>query len=684
MSGRFISDLALQNLKRNKRACLPFALSCIGTVMMFFILYTLSYTTTLHGTYGGRSIQRTLQLGVWVMLLFSVIFLFYTHSFLVKQRKKEFGLFNVLGLEKRHISRVLLVETFIVGMATTLLGVLLGALLSKLMYLIILKLIGAEEVKALAIPKDAYVISAIAFLGIHGLTLLSTLGQVYAARPVQLLRGSQLGERQPKARLWLALIGLICLVWGYYISLSVKDAVQAIPDFFKAVLLVIAGTYLLFSAGTVSLLNVMQRNKSFYYNKRRFHVIAGLRFRMNRNAVGLASICILSTMVLVMGTVTASVFAGRENQLKERFPRQAMFSAWPSNEESGAYFYTLLVDTAKGEGITPTDLITWRDIYFVGEEYGVPGQYQQADERFVWSGDATDRMGFYFIPLSDYQAAFGQGIQLQPGEVAWHSLYGKALREEITINGVPLRPSQRLANEQVFESLPHLSHANYTFIIRDDDLNILSATIKNVWENLDPALSWAYTAHIAFDTGKLGTDRAQALLDAFYEGIRPYYKTQNMGGFSLRANHEEVDRVDFNAIYGGLLFIALFLGSVFIMAMVLIIYYKQVSEGYEDQARFLILQQVGMSQKEVRQSIRHQVLMVFFLPLVMAGLHLLAAANIVWKVVQLLAMSDQRVFIIATLTTYLIFMAFYLLVYWKTAGSYYRIVRAGGQRRDFA
>ena len=461
------------------------------------------------------------------MPLFSVIFLFYTHSFWSSSARRSLACLTCCWKSATSAAFCWWKPSSWHG--DHLLGVLLGALLSKLMYLIILKLIGAEVVKALAIPKDAYVISAIAFLGIHGLTLLSPLGQVYAARPVQLLRGSQLGERQPKARLWLALIGLICLVWGYYISLSVKDAVQAIPDFFKAVLLVIAGTYLLFSAGTVSLLNLMQRNKSFYYNKRRFHVIAGLRFRMNRNAVGLASICILSTMVLVMGTVTASVFAGRENQLKERFPRQAMFSAWPSNEESGAYFYTLLVDTAKGEGITPTDLITWRDIYFVGEEYGVPGSISR---RTALSGPGTRRTGWLLHPLSDYQAAFGQGIQLQPGEVAWHSLYGKALREEITINGVPLRLVQRLANEQVFESLPHLSHANYTFIIRDDDLNTLSATIKNVWENLIPRRPGLPLPPTSPLTPETGTDRAQALLDALYEGIRPYYKTQNMAALA--------------------------------------------------------------------------------------------------------------------------------------------------------
>ncbi len=679
MSGKFIADLAIQNLRRNRRALLPYALSCIGTVMMFFILFTLATTTTLEGVYGGRSMRRTLQLGVWVMLLFSLVFLFYTRSFLVKRRKKEFGVFNMLGLEKRHIARMLLVETFFVGILTTLAGMGLGALLSKLMYLLILNMLGAREIVSFVIPRAAFSLSAAAFLGIHGLTLLSTIRQVHTARPVELLKGGSMGEREPKARLWLALIGLGCLGTGYWMSLRVRDALAAIPQFLWAVLLVIVGTYLLFTAGTVSMLKLLQKNKRFYYQPRHFSVVAGMRHRMNRNAMGLATICILSTMVLVMASATASLFTAREDLLTERFPRQTMLSVTPVEPEEMSWFDQAALEAARQVGAQATDAVNYRSVNFSITLSPDSRELTESEAGRMWQ-PGVPMAGAQLISLDDYNAVTGAALTLAPGEAVYFTHDGVSLPESITLCGQPLRLRQRLASLAPMDILPHIIYHNYFFILTQEQLIAIADTLKGYDNMWSADKTWHYTYHQAFNTGSLSPQTGEEMLAKWRKMVQEYLNNRNSGGYSTTSHQLDADRADFNALYGGLLFVAIFLGSMFIMAMVLIIYYKQVSEGYEDKGRFLVLQQVGMSAQEVRQSIKSQVLMVFFLPLLMAGLHLIAAFNIVWRVLQVMSMSNLRLFMLVCLLTYLVFAVFYLLVYRKTAGSYYRIVKAGAAR----
>ena len=675
MTGAFVTDLALSNLRRNKRAILPFALSCIGMVMMFFILHALSATSSFQGVYGARTLQRTLNMGIWVMMLFSLIFLFYTHSFLVKRRKKEFGLFNILGLEKRHIGRVLLVETLLIGLVTTLLGVALGALLSKLMYLLILRLLEVNSLQALMIPRESYVYSLVVFLAIHALTYLNTLRTVHLARPVELLKGGQMGEKEPKARVWMAVIGLICLGTGYYLSLAVRDVMNAIPDFLKAVLLVIVGTYLLFTAGTISLLRLMQRNKRFYYHPRHFSVVAGMRHRMKRNAVGLATICILCTMVLVMGAVTANLFTAREDLISAHFPREMMLSVGPAGEEERQALNSMMQEKLQKAGLQAQERLSWRSLNF--SVYLSPDKSTLTEAEHVFFSPGQENWsGMRLTPKTDKEYLTIGMPEIKPGEALYHSLYGKPLPERITINGHPLRLIRRLSDSEVVDTLPQLMVPNYTLILGEEDLSAIAATLQHADTRQTAQGDWTSSAHTAFNTGRIGTQRANDLRDQMLQGFSEYMRTRNDGGYSISIHSKEVNRADFNALYGGLLFVAIFLGSVFIMAMVLIIYYKQVTEGYEDQEHFLILQQVGMSQKEVKQAIKSQVLMVFFLPLAMAGLHLLAAFNIVWQVLRMMSLNNLGLAVTVFLVTYLVFSVFYLLVYRKTAGSYYRIVRA--------
>lgn len=675
MKGRFISDLALQNLKRNRRALLPFALSCIGTVMMFFIMHSLSTSPSLTGIYGSRSLRSTLQLGVYVMLIFSVIFLFYTTSFLTRQRKKEFGLFNLLGMEKRHIARVLLVETLVVGLLTTLVGLLLGALFSKLMYLLILSMLGGQSPGSFAIPRGSFLLTTACFLGVHALTLLNTVREVHIARPVELLRGGRTGEREPKGRLWLALLGLGLLSWGYWISFSVTNAIAAIPQFFQAVLLVILGTYLLFSAGTISLLNLLKRNKRFYYQARHFSVVAGLRHRMNRNAVGLATICILSTMVLVMASGTLSLFAGREDLLKASFPRDAMLAVSPILEEEKPQVEQIVQRAVEGAGLKAEGRSSWRTVNF--PVLIKDGGRQMEEQRTIEWGRDTAVAGLALIPAQDYQAVSGEATGLMPGQALYYSRRGNSLPQDIQLGDRPLKLLKRLGEAGVLDTEAHMATVQYLIVLPEEDLRAVADSLKYSDKVSKDGKQWGYNLHFAFNTPAASAQEGALLVGLYQKGISEFLRSREYeGGYSFVSRHIASDRADFNALYGGLLFVAIFLGTVFIMAMVLIIYYKQISEGHEDKERYLIMQQVGMSQEEVRQSIRSQVLMVFFLPLLMAGLHLFAAFNIVWQVLRLLQLSGPRLFMLVCLGTYLLFALFYLLVYWKTARSYYRIVRA--------
>lgn len=674
MNGKFFSDLALQNIRRNRQSYLPYALSCTGMVAIFFIMGVLAGTQSLHNAYGGRTIQGALNFGVWVMILFAIVFLFYTHSFLIKRRRKEFGLFNILGMEKKHIGWVLAIETILVGVASTGVGMLLGALFSRLMYLLMLKLLGIEQIGSLDIPSGFIPATIMVFGAIHLLTLLNTLRQVHLARPVELLRGESLGEKAPRARMLLAMVGAACLLGGYGISLRAQSALKALPQFFIAVVLVIVATYALFIAGSISVLRMMQRNQRFYYQPKHFSVVAGMRHRMNRNAAGLASICILSTMVLVMVAATASVFAGREDVLRERYPREAMMTLYPlRTDEQAAKIEAIFAQEVQRAGASVQDMARYPSVSFRASLDN--GAIRFHEDEDGWDG-LSPRMTVELVSADDYAAATQQEVSLASGEALAFTTKQR-LPETVTIGGHTIRilryldavaPLNNRANMVMEYQLLVLSPADKDAIVQA--INQQRPEAIRLANPLYPSINFA------FNTGLLAPEAAQEMMRGIRERSSQLMRENNDGGYSIISNHIAVDRTDFNALYGGMLFVTVFLGLVFIMAMVLLIYYKQVSEGYEDKGRFLIMQQVGMSKEEVKASIKSQVLMVFFLPLLMAGLHLLAAFNITSKVLNLMMLTNTKLLAMVTLAAYLGFALFYIAVYWKTAHSYYKIVKA--------
>lgn len=693
MNRRPFLRLAVQSMARNRRATVPYLLSLIGIVMMAFILFALSATQSLTGIYGSRTLRSTLRFGSVVMTVFALIVAFYTHSFLVRQRKKEFALFNILGMEKRHIARMMGIETLITALATTITGMALGALFSKLMYLILLRLLMTGLTPDFQIPVSAWIYTALLFAVIHGLTLISAFRQVAVAQPMELLRSANKGEKDPPARLWLAAIGALTLGAGYWIAQIPQSPVEALLWFFVAVLLVIIGTYALFMAGSVSLLKGLRRNKRFYYQPRHFSVVAGLIHRMNRNAVGLATICILSTMVLVMVSGTASMFIGSRSRVREQMGRDAELSVSSLySDEEAQVMISQIQRTAADHGIPVWDPYSFRRraMWLSLNER----RDQGVDRRdFGLDGSPFMMAQFAMVPVEDYNRVMGKDVRLAPGEVLSYSPPERPLSERFTLLRQPFSVAGTLESPHPLAFYMDPADINYLLVMREEDCDSLYAAWKEGEYELAVASAEAGDSDFdisreefmrdaaawnlihAFDTGSLGATEAEAFWQAAEPVLQDAFNARFDRGIYIYLRHVDLEVADFNAVYGGLLFVASFLGLLFVLAMVLIIYYKQISEGYEDRERFQILCKVGMTEKEVRQSIRRQVLLVFFLPLLVAGVHTLMAFNILSRVLGVLDLNDRSQYAWVSAATFLIFSLFYFIVYWRTAKSYYKIVR---------
>ena len=370
MNRVFYPKLALINMRKNARMYIPYLLTCIGTVMMYFMIHSLSCNSGIKSLRGSDSIRSMLGMGVWVTAIFAFIFLFYTNSFLIKGRKKEFGLYNILGMEKRHLSRIMFYETLCTAVISLGLGILAGILLNKLVYLGLVALLQCEiplgfELSMVSL-RDTLLLFAILYL----LIFINSFRQIHLAKPVELLSGGQIGEKEPKAKWLLALAGVLCLGGGYYIAVSTENPVAAISLFFVAVVLVIIGTYLLFTAGSIALLKLLRKNKRYYYRTRAFISVSGMMYRMKQNAAGLANICILSTMVLVMLSSTLSMYLGMENMLNTRYARSIMITAWDYDEASIQKIKGMVGTILDNQGAQAEEILDYTLLNFSGMQEG--------------------------------------------------------------------------------------------------------------------------------------------------------------------------------------------------------------------------------------------------------------------------------------------------------------------------
>jgi len=665
MNNLFFPKLAVNTIKKNGKFYFPYILTCIGTIAMFYIMCFIESNEGINKMPGADSLEQMMELGTIVIAIFAAIFLFYTNSFLIKRRKKELGLYNILGMEKQHIAKILFYETIIVGIFSIITGLLFGILFSKLILLIYTKFLSFKVTFGFSVSVYGIKSSLFLFSAIFLLILLSNLFQIKLAKPIELLKGGSVGEKEPKTKLITAIIGTICLALGYYIAITTESPLSALSLFFVAVILVIIGTYLLFNAGSIALLKSLKKNKNYYYQTKHFTSISGMIYRMKQNATGLANICILSTMVLVMVTGTMSLYIGAEDALKNRYPYDiTVRKSFQDKSIDRDKLLQSVLDAISSQGRSIKKINDYKYLSF-SVSYD-NGQFIANSQNQYGNSEVLT-----FITADEYTHLTGKTIDITGNEVLACS-NKRELDNTFSLFDKTYTVSDKL------ESFPMTSDfamflMNVHFVVLSNDV-VLSQILNEQLEAYGDHASWPnYEVSIDID----GTDDEKiACAQAVDNATRDKVKDDNSIGYRyVNYTHSRQMRAkQFYTLYGGFLFLGLFLGTLFMMATALIIYYKQISEGYDDKERFEIMQKVGMSHDEIKATVRSQVLKVFFIPIIAAAIHIAAAFKMITKLLAVMNLTNVPLFFWCTLVTLLVFAAVYGEVYTLTAKIYYKIV----------
>ena len=667
--GLFIK-LAVSNIKRNKGTYIPYMITCICciamTYMMFFVTQSKDLSVQVPDSVMVTSIMF---LGIAVIYIFSFIFLLYSNNFVMKRRQKEIGLYNILGLEKGHIMKMMAVETIFTSAISIIGGIAVGILGSKLALLLLLKILHVPAQLGFYVCVPGIVVCTVLFLPVVIVTLFRNVHRVRLSQPIELLRSGNTGEREPKAKWLMALLGFICLGSGYYIAVTTKSPVTALGLFFAAVLLVMAGTYLLFTAGSIAVLKVMRWKKSFYYKIKNFTSISGMIYRMKQNAMGLASICILSTGVLLMLSTTVSLNMGIEDSLSDMFPYDAGFTFNHVTFEEVPRLRNAFDEAVEKEKVPYEEKITQVVLDISVARNG-------NDMEILTRDTAASANVEYLtvVPEEEYEKISGKTVELKPGEIlAFQENGGKG---NISLNGVAYKVKEWLEEKPTYDRGNNIFYKT-TIVVTKEDLQKMDALQKELVGKDRGYLKLEFGLYIEggkeadIKYGNLIREDLEPLTETLKgeeDSVSPWFQS------SIREEHYR----SFYTLNGGLLFLGIFLGFIFLVGAGMIIYYKQMSEGYEDKERFEIMQKVGMSRKEVKSAIRRQILMVFFLPLLMAVLHIIMAFPMISRLLGLLGMMNTELYILCTAGTIVVFAVIYAAIYMCTAKSYYKIVERRG------
>jgi putative ABC transport system permease protein len=652
----FYLKLAVNNLKKNSKAYVPYIITCIGTIIMFYNMCFLASAKTLGLISDDGSLKMILTFGTVVIGIFSAIFLFYTNSFLVKKRKKEFGLFNILGMEKKHIAKIMFWETVLTGAISLSAGLAGGILLSKAMILLLFKIIAIRVTFGFEVPTLAVVITPVLFGAIFAINFIYNSLTVRLSKPVELLKGGNVGEKEPKTKLFQGIVGLLSLSAGYYIALFTESPLQALTLFFIAVILVMIGTYCLFTSGSIAVLKLLRKNKNYYYKPKNFISVSSMIYRMKRNAAGLANICILSTAVIVMLSSTVSLYIGVEDVLRTRYPRDITVGSSFISDENVEKMNKIIEDTTDSLGIERRNVLNYRYLTVVAF---------QEDSRFQLQGDSLrfkDSAALFFMDIDGYNKMYNANKPLEENEVLLYEYRGRLPGDSMTIEDLQLRIKERVPAFEGDGNTSAMMINSFYLVARKDDLQkIIRVSDPDNTKGKDLAYFYGFDVNADKQTQiQLATEIRKGLKEL---------------GISYYADGADLSRESFYTLYGGLFYLGIFLGLLFIMATVLIIYYKQIAEGYDDKERYEIMQKVGMSREEVRKSINSQVIKVFFLPLLAAVIHIAFAFKVITKLLEIFNLTNVPLFALCTLSTILIFSVFYVAVYTLTAKTYYKIVK---------
>lgn len=657
--------LAANGIKKNAVTYLPYILTCSGMIMMYYIISFLTLNDMMDTMEGGQQMRMILFLGCGIIIVFSAVFLFYTNSFLVRRRKKEFGLFNILGMGKRNIAVIMIWESLMVYVLSMAIGIGCGILFSKLAQLLFANIIGTPVNYVFSVETESIIRAAIYFAVIFALILANALRQVHLSDPIELLRSENTGEKPPKSNIPSAVIGVILLAIAYYMAVTIKEPLKAMLFFFAAVIMVIAATYLLFVAGSVVFCRLLKRNKNYYYKPNHFVSVSQMVYRMKRSGAGLASICILSTMVLVTLSATICLYTGENDIIKHRYPREVTVSVYSADEKIVNNIKDIAKNAAKETGAEISDEFSYRYYYSYCTDRN--GQFDPAP---YISGTYTG-YDIYFIPIEDYNAYSGNNITLEKGQAMIYYGDQKLKRDTIPIIDICSFDIIGEIDDPIINGSAVASITSAIFIFTDspDTLYMLQKEIAEKYDGTSHV-----STYFGFDidgTSEQKTDTAEKAMDNIVSYTNDLERNETYGGFMLESR--ELNRIDFFSMYGGLFFLGILLGSVFIIAAALIMYYKQISEGYEDRKRFEILRKVGMTKHDIRRSINSQVLTVFFMPLAAAGIHTAFAFPIISRILRVFGMTNTILFAKISLLCYGVFALLYILVYFATSHSYYRI-----------
>ncbi len=667
MNKGMYTKLAITNIKNNRQFYFPYLLTGIITVAMFYIMCALESNPGIQSMPGAKDLGLILRLGIGVIGIFAVIFLFYTNSFIIKRRKKELGIYNILGMEKRHIAKILSKEAFFTAIIAIGGGLVTGVLFHKLACMLLYRMIGFNGGITFSFSKKGVMITAILFAIVYLLTYIYDLFQVQLANPIELLQSGNKGEREPKTKAIMAVLGVLCLGAGYFIAITTKNPIKALTLFFVAVILVIIGTYLLFTAGSIALLKILRRNKGYYYQTKHFTSVSGMIYRMKQNAVGLANICILSTMVLVAVSTTVSLYVGVEDIMKERYPNEinirAYYDTGAPSEDSIA---PIVEKSVKESGRKIRHEEDYLELYFAAIKD--QGQYSLDKEKVKTAGDRVS--GFVVLTREDCKKKYNEEIpELAENEVALFTIKKTDMDTLVLENrSYHVKEIKQFQNTEDFETIADMMDEYYYVIVNDvQDMERLWQLQKEIYQENSSSISRQVRLDIDGDS-----EQKKECFENIKTALGPEQAKARILIDSRQSNLDE-----FYQIYGGFLFLGLFLGILFLMITVLIIFYKQISEGYDDKERFSIMEKVGMSNDEVKATIRSQVRTVFFLPILMAAIHVGMAFPMIKRLLSLFGLSNTALFTGCMAGTILVFTLIYLLVFLKTSKTYYKIV--GGQ-----
>ena len=681
----FYPKLAARSMKSNRRFYVPYLLTVIGTAAAFYIMAAIvsdpgTDALAAGTTNGPVYVSMFMTLGMFVLGLFSCIFLLYTNSFLMKRRQKELGLYSVLGMSKTNIAGIMVFESLYIGLIGMGGGLAVGILLHKLVSLLLFRLMRLPVPFGFSVQPIAILIVVLFFAGLILLTLITNLARVGLSKPIELLRGGNVGEKEPKASWFLTTVGILTLGAGYVVATLVDNPGMAVAVYFLAVFAVIIGTYCLFTSVSIAVLKALRRNKRYYYKAKHFISVSGMLYRMKRNAVGLANICILCTMVMVMVSGTLSLYLGSAEQVNAYCPADVVVETtyYASSNEDHVYNEETGEETI--EHHTPYDaaaMNAWFEDWFA--EHKLTPSSASAVEYYEFTAEvpAGGIRRVMAVSAETYAQLTGEPVpELAAGEALAHvpSGYGQldALsfldRDGGTVS-IGFAGEAKLTAVQVV-----LNRVAVNWSEEDDETVLVVPDRAALLELVAGQENGSYVWRGQYDF-EASDEALAAMVDDYFAASREdegadagYYDV-------LRIDLRSVAEQEVYGLSGGFLFLGVFLGIVFLMATVLIIYYKQVSEGYEDNARFDIMRKVGLSEREARRAIRSQILTVFFMPILVAAVHIAFDFNLVVQLLRLFSLTNMRLTALCTLGTLLVFCAVYAIVYALTARSYYKIVR---------